>query len=128
MAGAMKGMDRLKLNLNRIDQAVSGPGLKRALDAAGFVAEGIAKSIVVDKDIIDTGFLLNSIQADDPILSRTGGSVDVGVAAEYAKHHEYGTSKMAARPFMRPTLTEGRAQIQSAFSNQLDSEIDNAIR
>lgn len=127
MTGAVSGIEKLELNLSRIDQAVSGPGLKRALAAAGFTAEGIAKSIVIDKDILDTGFLLNSIQADVPVLKVNGGEVTIGVAAEYAIHHEFGTSKMAARPFMRPTLIEGKPRIQGAFSNQLDNEIDNAI-
>ncbi len=128
MASAMKGLDELKINLGKVDRAVTGPGLTRALAAAGFVGEGRAKTIARDKNILDTGFLISTIQAETPVLTVGGGEVDIGVAADYAVHHEFGTSKMAARPFMRPALLKGKAAIQAAFSNVLSSEINNAIR
>ncbi len=128
MAGAVEGLERLELNLKGVEGAVTGPGLKKALAAAGFVAEGRAKTIASEKNIRDTGFLIGSIQAAPPVLTANGGEVDVGVAAEYAIHHEFGTSKMAARPFMRPAILEGKAPIQNAFSNVLKPEINNAIK
>ncbi len=128
MARGIDGLDALKLNLKNIGGAITGPGMVRALDAAGFTAEGIAKQIANAKKILDTGFLISTIQSREPFLVRGGGFVDVSVAAIYAKFHEFGTSKMAARPFLRPTLIEGKARIQRAFSGTLKSEINNAIK
>ncbi len=49
---------------------------------------------------VDTGILRNSIQA-----VATGTTAAAVVArAPYAVHLEFGTSKMAARPFFAPTL------------------------
>ena len=122
------GLEELKINLGKVNMVVTGPGLLKALSASGFVAEGRAKTIARDKKILDTGFLISTIQAETPKLTGNGGEVKIGVAADYAIHHEFGTSKMRARQFMRPAILEGRAPIQGAFSNVLKTEINNAIR
>jgi HK97 gp10 family phage protein len=40
----------------------------------------------------------------------------VGAPILYAKHLEYGTSKMAARPFMRPTWNDMKKRSQDLFN------------
>ncbi len=52
----------------------------------------------------DTGNLVNSIGSErvKPMLHR------VNVYAEYAAHLEYGTTHMAARPFLQPSFEEQR--------------------
>lgn len=47
----------------------------------------------------DTGVLANNIE----VVNKRPGVVEVSSNAPYSEHLEYGTSKMAARPFMRPT-------------------------
>jgi len=49
---------------------------------------------------VDTGFLINSIQT--VIKSDTEAVITVG--AEYAEGLEFGTSKVAARPFIVPAI------------------------
>lgn len=49
---------------------------------------------------VDTGILRNSIQA----VPTGGFSAAVVARAPYAVHLEFGTSKMAARPFFAPTV------------------------
>ncbi len=56
---------------------------------------------------VDTGRLRSSItheidDAGDRIVARIGTDVD------YAPHVELGTSRMSARPFLRPALDAGR--------------------
>lgn len=50
---------------------------------------------------VDTGFLINSIQTT--IKSDTEAVIEI--PAEYAEGLEFGTSKVAARPFVRPAIT-----------------------
>lgn len=50
---------------------------------------------------VDTGFLINSIQTH--IKSDT--EAEIIIPAEYAEGLEFGTSKVAARPFVRPAIT-----------------------
>ena len=82
------------------------------LEAIGLVAEGYAK----ENCPVDTGRLRNSIshQADD-------GAVYIGTNVEYAPYVELGTSKMAARPYLRPAAEnhgdEYRALMEEAMKN-----------
>lgn len=75
---------------------------RRTVSEFSYILEAEIKQNVVEKDIIDTGALLNSVQVqrfeDDGLTSYTGPGV------EYAIHHEYGTSRMAARPFVGPAV------------------------
>jgi HK97 gp10 family phage protein len=58
-----------------------------------------------DGPAVDTGRLRASIAHE---VGRTGTTLvaRVGTDVEYAKFLELGTSKMAARPFLRPALTQ----------------------
>lgn len=56
----------------------------------------------------DTGHLDTNIEA-----YRTGPmTAEVRSQAEYAAHLEFGTSKMAARPYMRPAVRRAKPKIQ----------------
>jgi HK97 gp10 family phage protein len=63
----------------------------------------------------DTGRLRNSTQSE---VFRTGdGAIGiVSVNTEYARALELGTEKIAPRPFLARTLTEGRDRILQAFA------------
>ena len=57
----------------------------------------------------DTGYLVNNIFLNvDP----DGLGVSVESRAEYSGFLEFGTSKMAARPFMQPALEENKPKIR----------------
>ena len=58
----------------------------------------------------DTGFLVSNITSK--IKGTTG---EVTSSAEYSKHLEYGTSNMAARPFMFPSLEQNKPKILRMF-------------
>jgi HK97 gp10 family phage protein len=49
---------------------------------------------------VDTGFLINSIQSR--IISDTEG--EIAINTEYGEFLEFGTSRMAARPFVEPAI------------------------
>lgn len=67
---------------------------------AAHALEAQEKQIVVEKNIIDTSFLLNSIQAQQQ------GEMEwvVGNGAEYSPHQNYGTINQPARPFVEPAV------------------------
>lgn len=123
----IEGLETLKVNMGKVDRAVSGPGLLKALNAGALVAEGRAKRIARDKKVLDTGFLISAIQALPARATVNGGEAKILSAAEYSIYNEFGTPKMAARPFMRPAIDEGKAEIQNAVSHTLNIEINKAI-
>ena len=57
----------------------------------------------------DTGFLVNNIFTN---IDADGLGASVESRAAYSSFLEFGTSKMAARPFMQPALEENRPRIQ----------------
>ena len=75
---------------------------RQVLQEHSYDLEAQMKKNVIDKNIIDTGALLNSTQVqrfeDDGLTSYTGPSV------EYAIHQEYGTTRQPGRPFVRPAF------------------------
>ena len=83
----------------------------RCLAALLGCAPGIVKSA---KRIspIRTGLLRRSIQADVDFNNLT---LIVGSQVPYAGYVENGTSKMSARPYLRPGLMENKANIRRMF-------------
>lgn len=72
---------------------------------------------------VDTGRLRNSI--DHAIGA---DHVDVGSSVAYAPYLEYGTSRMAARPFMRPAIAEARPLIEALIRERVVIAQRAAIR
>lgn len=68
----------------------------------------------------DTGRLANSIEFD----KRGDLAATVGSALAYSVHLEYGTSRMAARPFFRPAVE----RIRPVFDDLLQDAIKRATR
>lgn len=63
---------------------------------------------------VDTGRLRSSI-THDVRIERGGVIGRVGTNVEYAPHLELGTSRMAARPFLRPAVFNNREEIVQQF-------------
>ena len=57
----------------------------------------------------DTGFLVNNIFTN---IDADGLGASVESRANYSSFLEFGTSKMAARPFMQPALEENKPRIR----------------
>ena len=57
----------------------------------------------------DTGFLVNNIFLN---VDTDGLGASVESRADYSSFLEFGTSKMAARPFMQPALEENKPKIK----------------
>ena len=63
---------------------------------------------------VDTGNLRSSIQTE---VDETGNNViaTVGTATEYAAYVEYGTKRMAARPYLVPAFESNREWIMNSL-------------
>lgn len=113
----------------------NSPEVRRALEAAmargleviGMVAETHAKKAITRQRAVDTGRLRNSItyavkkregevypyrdDAGETYRGRIGSGIKenevyIGTNVEYGPYVELGTSRMPARPFIRPAATE----------------------
>jgi HK97 gp10 family phage protein len=90
-----------------------------ALQSAGLLVERRAKQIVVEKDVIDTGNLLGNIVTKPP----DGDSIEIVSQADYSVFNEFGTYKMAARPYMRPALDETKPEIEKLIGTMFIAEV-----
>ena len=82
------------------------------------VVEAEGKQNIIEKDIIDTGATLNSMQT-----VMAGDEAHIGPTTDYAIYHEMGTSRMAARPFLRPALAENKDAILRAVADAVRAQI-----
>lgn len=84
--------------------------IAQALEVIGLTAERYAKELCP----VDTGRLRNSISH-----ARDDNAAYIGTNVEYAPYVELGTSKMKARPFLRPAATEHSAEYKDIVKSAL---------
>lgn len=101
-------LKRLQKGLDAVRPAI--------LKAAGVVVDGQAVLLCP----VDTGNLRNSITH-----KVEGDAVTIGTPVHYASHVEYGTSKMAAQPFLRPAVDESMPRLERLAADMLQKALDN---
>lgn len=87
-----------RAGLDKLLEGTDGPVAKH-LSSAGVKVDRRAKELCA----VDTGRLRSSINWRLARDSR-GLAAIIGTNVEYAPYLEFGTSRMAARPFLRPAL------------------------
>lgn len=103
----------LNILLNTTDQTVSKikNGIHSALEQSADVVGATAVAVVP----VDTGNLMRSInhkfEGENKVL--------IGTDVYYAGFVELGTSRMAARPYLRPALENNVTKIENIFRNTL---------
>ena len=129
--GRIQGRDALKRRL----RALAGPKAREHLGKvlfAGAEAIAVEAQISISRGAVsgkqhkpapegsppnyDSGHLSDSIEAVQ--IDDLESAVIVG--AEYGEALEHGTSKMGARPFLRPARDKLRKKIRKEFSNAID--------
>lgn len=101
-------------NTDKIKEAAREQ-LLAALEAVGLQAEGDVKKTMAHyspKPIVDSGRLMNSITHS---VDESDNTAMVGTNVEYGKYVELGTSKMSARPFLKPTIQENVPEYKEIF-------------
>lgn len=83
--------------------ALNGP-IAREVQRRSIKVERAAKRL----SPVDTGRLRSSITRSDVQRRRRSLVVRIGTDVEYAKYVEFGTSKMSAKPYLRPALDAAR--------------------
>jgi phage gpG-like protein len=69
----------------------------------------------------DTGRLAGSVRA---ILPTAGNmTAEVGTAVDYGPHLEFGTSRMAARPWLLPSFARAKTGIEKELKLRLEAKL-----
>lgn len=99
---------------NEMPKAINAETNAKAIFAGLTEMENGMKLRIVEKNIVDTGATLSSVNHQVTKLDDNGAEGEAGPGTEYAIYHEFGTKKMRARPFMRPTIDEDKNIIAKA--------------
>lgn len=142
----MSNVKIVKTNVKEVLESLSGDQLGRAVMAGALVLEtkikvgmsasshsgkmygGHRASAPGETPAVDTGNLVNSIMSELVSSSDTDALANVGTGVEYAEFLEFGTSRMEARPFMRPAYDENLGQITETVQTWAKRQIDGATR
>lgn len=87
-----------------------------ALEMIGLTAESYAKMNLTEMDAVDTGRLRNSVSH---YANYDTDSTYIGTNVEYGPYIEFGTVKMAARPFLRRAVQEHVNEYKRLAENAL---------
>ena len=112
------------LNLDRLTRKlgdISRINLEEPMKKSAYLVENNAKRSAP----VDTGRLRNEIKNR---VTRSRDSIEAKIGhfdpmLEYAPFQEWGTSKMAGQPFLRPGLAYSKQPIQEEFKNYVRREI-----
>lgn len=74
-------------------------------------------------EIVDTGRLFDSIDAEAKRVSQNAFSVTVGAGTSYAKYVHDGTYKLKGRPFITDAVMDKTDEVQSILSGELPKGI-----
>lgn len=69
----------------------------------------------------DTGRLLSSVNMILPTSSRMVGTVGTDVI--YGRHLEFGTSRMAARPWLMPSFAKAKIGVEQELKRQIEARL-----
>lgn len=111
------GSAQLQRNLNRLRGAERRQAQRDGLEAGARVVETHAKI----RCPVDTGNLRASIMVDEATPERAL----IAPHTEYAEHVEFGTSRQAAQPYMRPALDEHQPEIIDAVERTVAAFVES---
>ena len=122
MSIKVDGLADLEAQLLELGSAGAKRSVRKGLRAMSNVVRDEARR----RAPVETGLLQKSIRTADTGITATGWSfaVDVRDQAFYGRFLEYGTSKMAARPFMRPAAESAAAPAVEAFQEVTAAAIE----
>ena len=113
----VRGGEQLTRNLRRLAGNERRQAQHDGLEAGARVVEAYAKITAP----IDTGALRNSIQVDEV----TPVQAIIAPHTDYAEYVEFGTSRMAAQPYMRPALDQHEREIVDAVQRTVAAFVES---
>ena len=129
----LNGGPELAFALSKLGDNVRKKITRRAVTAGAQVVKKRAKEIAKSKGIQDTGALIRNIagkveKQTSPDYVQINIGVRHGKPKKNAKRqddpfywffHEFGTSKMAARPFIRPAFEESKERVIEVMTDKI---------
>ena len=141
----IRGLDEFMRRLASLSTVTRDETIGTALLAGALVLKGYARAAIANPPksgkIYKHGKVAHQASApgeapatdigqlyDSFSTKRDGAEARVDVHSEYAEALEFGSSKMAARPYLRPAMDEHKDAIVEAVASNFEAAIQRAMR
>ena len=117
----IEGLPHMRAQFAELSDKMQRAVMRKALKQTGAIVVKAARAKVP----VLTGTLKKSIKSSVSVKERGGSYVDIGWGrkAFWGLFIEKGTSRRAARPFLRPAVDENHPQILARFTEALNEQI-----
>ena len=122
------GLAELEQKLLQLEKMTAAKAVRGALMTATRPMRDRARALAP----VDTGNLVSQIRARSALAGQQRGTAAtvhllVGESGYYGSFIEFGTAKMAARPFLRPAFDETAPQVVERFRASLARRIKRQL-
>lgn len=132
MSTEIKGLEELISKLNGLPDKLETKVVRSAVRKGAILVRDKAR----EKVPVDTGTLKKSIKVRNNRSGKGIISFKIGPTSDkkrgtdifYGRFVEFGTSKMAAKPFMRPALDESENEVLDVVINDIKLKLDEEIK
>jgi len=132
MSGEIKGLEELIKNLNSLPDNLEKKVIRAAVRQGANVIKDKAKSYVpVNEGTLRDSIKVSGSRAQKGVIAfriRPTKNKRKGKSVFYGRFQEFGTSKMAAHPFMRPAYDEAGEDVLNKVIDTIKLKLDEATK
>lgn len=132
MITEVKGLEALINNLHALPEKVEKRVIRAAVRQGANIIKGKAQTYVrVDEGDLKKSIKVKGVRGKPGTIAfviRPTSNKKKGKNVFYGRFQEFGTSKMAAKPFMRPAYDEAGQDVIDKVINTIKSKLDEAVR
>jgi len=111
-------MTEIVTNLAVDTQQEAVQGIQRGPATGAVRPDGSRASAPGEYPMSDTGRLANNVVANLPTSGNI--SAEVGTNIQYGRYLEFGTSRMAARPWLLPSFNKAKAGVEGKLKRAIE--------
>ena len=101
--------------------------IKQAMIKGALIAEAESTLSVSGRVLkVRSGFLRNNIRSFVKAGPRLNHAIHLKSIANYSSYHEHGTSRMRARPFIKPAIEHTRKQMPALLIRAIRESLSHA--
>ncbi len=130
MSAEIIGLEAIIAKLNALPDKLEKKVLRAAVRKGANIIRDKARSYVpYDSGELKKSITTSSIKAKRGVIAfniRPRNNKKRGVSVFYGRFIEYGTSKMSAKPYMRPAYDEAENQVLETVINDIKLKLEEA--
>lgn len=132
MSGEIKGLEELIKNLNSLPDKLEKRVLRAAVrQGANAIKKKAQEFVPVDKGDLKKSIKVSGEKAKPGVIAfkiRPTENKKKRISVFYGRFQEFGTSKMAAHPFMRPAYDEAGENVLNAVIDTIKSKLPEVMK